>query len=55
MNIPLIKGDKTTPDPTEWQSYDDETLIGMIDPLIVEWDINRDGFIDYTEFMERNS
>lgn len=52
----IIKGEKpSSPEPSEDpQGYDDQQFVAMIDPLLIEWDVNKDGFIDYTEFVERN-
>lgn len=32
----------------------DEQLKGVIDPLLELMDLNKDGFLDYTEFRQSN-
>lgn len=52
--IASIEGDKPAPEQPEHlqKYYSDDELVSMIDPLLVEWDLNRDGYIEYSEFME---
>ena len=38
-------------DQTETTSYTDEQLSSMIDQILEEDDVNKDGYIDYTEFV----
>lgn len=48
------EGDKPAPEQPEHlqKFYNDDEIIAMIDPLLAEWDLNRDGYIEYSEFME---
>lgn len=38
-------------DQAETTSYTDEQLSSMIDQILEEDDVNKDGYIDYTEFV----
>ncbi|CAL8091057.1 unnamed protein product [Orchesella dallaii] len=41
-------GDETKKIP---KTFSDETLAGLVDPLIIRGDNNKDGFIDYAEYQ----
>jgi len=38
--------------PPQAKLFTDEELVGMIDPILDQDDLNRDGFIDYPEFVQ---
>lgn len=55
MEIFVDAGDKPSVEQPEHlqKYYSDDELQAVIDPLLLEWDLNRDGLIEYTEFKER--
>lgn len=48
-------GDKPSVEQPEHlqKHYSDDELQAVIDPLLLEWDLNRDGLIEYSEFKDR--
>ncbi|KAA0187951.1 hypothetical protein HAZT_HAZT009689 [Hyalella azteca] len=45
------KTENGPPPPTDNKLFSDEELVTMIDPILEQDDHNKDGYIDYTEFM----
>ncbi|XP_018015906.1 putative cyclin-dependent serine/threonine-protein kinase DDB_G0272797/DDB_G0274007 isoform X2 [Hyalella azteca] len=48
---PSKKTENGPPPPTDNKLFSDEELVTMIDPILEQDDHNKDGYIDYTEFM----
>lgn len=42
--------DENNDAPKEWITYNDEQLADTIDQLLKSMDLDKDGFIDYTEY-----